>query len=67
MMAHLAENAVLAGSFEPAITAPDLELSTHDCKELVGVFALPEDRVAFRENAGGELPPHKKTEIDLGV
>jgi hypothetical protein len=49
------------------IAAPDLDLSTHDNKELVALFALPEDRVAFREKVGRELPPHKKTEIDLVV
>ena len=64
---HLAENAAPAESFEATVAAPDLDLSPHDDKELVGLFALPEDRVAFREKAGGELPPHKKTEIDLVV
>jgi hypothetical protein len=36
-------------------------------KELVGLFALPEDRVASREKTSRELPPHKKTEIDQVV
>ena len=41
---HLAENTVLADSFERAIAALDLDLSPHDDKELVALFALPEDR-----------------------
>jgi hypothetical protein len=57
----------LADSFEPAIAALDLDLSPHDDKELVALFALPEDRCALREIAGRDLPPHKKTEIDLVV
>ena len=43
---------VLADSFEPAIAALDLDLSPHDDKELVALFALPEDRFALREIAG---------------
>jgi hypothetical protein len=56
---HLAEDAVLADSFEPAIAALDLDLP-HDDKELVALFALPKDRFAPREIAGRDLPPHKK-------
>src|SRR5208283_373256 len=61
---HLAENAVLAESFEATIVAPDLDLSAHDDKELVASIAFAEDRVSFREIASRDLRPHEKTEID---
>ena len=62
---HFAENAFRAQSFEATAAAPDLDPSTHDDKELVTLFAFPEDRVSFREGPGRDLRPQEKTEINL--
>ena len=51
---HFAENAIGAESFEATVPGPDLDLSADDNKELVALFALPED---LRQRISGSGPP----------
>jgi hypothetical protein len=64
---HFAENAFRAQSFEVTAATPNLDLSADHDKELVTLFALPEDRVSFRERAGRDLRPNETTKIHPAV
>jgi hypothetical protein len=64
---HFAENVIRAESFQATVPASDLDLSTLDNKELVALFALPEDRVSGTESSGLDLRPQEKIEINLFV
>jgi hypothetical protein len=48
------------GPAATAIAALDLDLSPHDDKELVALFAFPEDRFALRESRVGISRPRRR-------
>jgi hypothetical protein len=62
---HFADDAIGAQSFEATVPAPDLDLSTHDIKELVALFALLEDRVSGSESPRRNLGPQMKIETNF--
>lgn len=57
---HFAENAFRPQSFEATVATPDLDVSTHDDKELVALFAFSEYRVSLRKKAVGTSGPTRR-------